>query len=103
MIDQVQSGSNGTTHLCIGLDNVGEQLFGWSTHQTLKSLPVKRRELRLDLRVVDQDEMPAFSDVGRVNGSVEDASLYIVGNGIRFKTPHRAGRVNCLVNIHDNF
>ena len=87
-------------HRRIGLQQVGEGLAECPTNHALKSLPVERGKLRLDLWIINQYESPPFFDGGRVNGSIEDAGLHIVGDRVRFQPPHRAGRVQRFVDVH---
>ena len=52
-------------------------------------------------RVIDQDEPPPFADVGGANGRIQDPSLRLEGDRVRLHPPHRAGRVQRLVKIHE--
>src|SRR5947208_1484283 len=92
--------SNRPPHRCIGLHHIVEGLQ-WRANQALHSLPIEWRELKLDLSVINQDEPPLLVYIWRANGSIEDASLHVVGDRVRFQPPHRAGRVQRFVDIHE--
>ena len=99
MTSQMSARSSRPPVRCIRLQQIVE-VDAVLLKEALPGLPVERRELSLDLGIIDQEESPPLVDVGRANGRIEDARLDVVGNWVRFQPPHRAGRVQRFVDIH---
>jgi hypothetical protein len=100
-MSQMHTRSYRPPHRGIRLEQVGEALLKWCANLALKCLQGERRELSLDLCVIDQEEAPPLFDVRRANGRIEDTRLHLIGDRVRFEPPHRARRVQRFVEIHE--
>ena len=72
------------------------------TAELVHALAIDRRQLLLDLEIVDEDEPPRLCVPGArsSDGGVEDPSLDVSGNWLAGDAPHGACRVERLPQVH---